>query len=104
MANDDQEGSSGSRAAEVADVLHEAAETHHIVFAIVDGADDDWATWYSDWLVRLSRLPAILGATPVRSDLTHLLVQLDRDYVADAPSERWEDVYADAIVKRFADA
>jgi hypothetical protein len=27
----------------VADVLHEAAETHHVVFRIVDGADDDWA-------------------------------------------------------------
>ncbi len=102
METTDQEGS--GRVAEVADVLHEAAETHHVVFAIVDGADDDWATWYSDWLVRLSRLPDLLGAAPVRSELTHLLVQLDRDYTADAPAERWEDVYGAAIVERFATA
>src|SRR5262249_59024685 len=38
-------------------LLHEAAETHHRVFRIVDGADDDWASWYADWLVNLSELP-----------------------------------------------
>ena len=41
---------------QVSDLLHEAAETHHRVFRIVDGADDDWATWYADWLVNLSDL------------------------------------------------
>jgi len=34
-------------------LLHTAGETHHIVFGIVDGNDDDWASWYSDWLLRL---------------------------------------------------
>jgi hypothetical protein len=47
--------------AEIADLLHEAGETHHIVYKIVDGNDDDWASWYSDWLIRLSRLPQLLG-------------------------------------------
>jgi hypothetical protein len=28
----------------VSDLLHEAAETHHRVFRITDGADDDWAS------------------------------------------------------------
>ena len=102
MPNVDQNRS--TRIADVAEVLHDAAETHHVVFAIVDGADDDWATWYSDWLVRLSRLPELLGTAPVRSDLTHLLVQVDRDYVANAPPERWEEVYAEAIVEHFATA
>jgi len=32
-------------------LLHEVGETHHTVFRIVDGADDDWASWYADWLV-----------------------------------------------------
>lgn len=36
------------------ELLHRAAETHHAVFAITDGADEDWASWYSDWLVRTS--------------------------------------------------
>ena len=28
----------------IADLLHEAAETHHRVYRIVDGADRDWAS------------------------------------------------------------
>jgi hypothetical protein len=34
---------------QIRNLLHEAGETHHRVFRIVDGADDDWATWYADW-------------------------------------------------------
>ncbi len=85
----------------IAEVLHRAAETHHVVFGIVDGADDDWATWYSDWLVNLSELPTLVGATPVRSELTYLLVKADKEYVASQPGERWEDVYARALLERF---
>ena len=79
---------------QVSGLLHEAGETHHRVFRIVDGADDDWASWYADWLLDLSELPQLLGAKPVRSHLVHALVQLDRDYTAAAPVERWEDWYA----------
>src|SRR5438094_4764068 len=39
---------------EVGALLHEAAETHHQVFRITDGADEDWASWYADWLIKLS--------------------------------------------------
>jgi hypothetical protein len=28
---------------QISRLLHEAGETHHRVFRIVDGADDDWA-------------------------------------------------------------
>jgi hypothetical protein len=64
----------------VAELLHEAAETHHQVFRITDGADDDWASWYAQWLVTLSELPELLGAKVVRSELTYLLVRLDKEY------------------------
>jgi len=87
------------RTAAVAEVLHDAAETHHIVWKIVDGNDPDWASWYSEWLLGLSRLPELLGAPPVRSELTWMLVQLDRDYRAHATDEPWEDVYAERIVR-----
>jgi hypothetical protein len=50
------------RSTKVSALLHEAAETHHQVFRITDGADDDWASWYADWLVTLSELPELLGA------------------------------------------
>ena len=55
------------RSARVVSLLHEAGETHHRVYRIVDGDDPDWASWYADWLVNLSELPQILGTTPVRA-------------------------------------
>ncbi|MDP9301924.1 MAG: hypothetical protein M3P43_13690 [Actinomycetota bacterium] len=85
----------------VAKLLHTAGETHHVVFAIVDGADDDWATWYSDWLVNLSELPKLLGGAPVRSELTHQLVSLDKEYTSEQPARRWEDYYAARLVERL---
>lgn len=89
-------------AAKVSELLHEAGETHHVVFRIVDGADDDWATWYSEWLITLSELPDLLGAKPVRSVLTYLLVRLDKEYVERRPDERWEDYYAKELLAHFA--
>jgi hypothetical protein len=82
-------------------LLHEAGETHHRVFRIVDGADDDWATWYADWLVNLSELPAVLGRKPVRSELTYLLVSLDKQFTAEHPAEPWEGYYAQRIIDHF---
>jgi hypothetical protein len=85
----------------VADLLHEASETHHVVYRIVDGDDPDWASWYADWLLALSELPQLLGSAPVRSHLVHALVQLDRDYAAEAREERWEDWYAERLLAEF---
>jgi hypothetical protein len=85
----------------IADLLHEAAETHHVVYRITDGDDPDWASWYADWLLAHSELPGLLGAAPVRSHLVHALVELDRAYVSAPQERRWEDVYADALVEEF---
>jgi hypothetical protein len=85
----------------VRELLHEAAEAHHIVFRITDGADDDWASWYTDWLIDHPELPDVVGVRPVPSELTWLLVQLDKDYSGAKPSERWEDWYAPRIVAHF---
>ncbi|MGZ4411395.1 MAG: hypothetical protein ACXVY8_04600 [Gaiellaceae bacterium] len=87
----------------IADLLHEAAETHHVVYRIVDGDDPDWASWYAGWLLTLSELPQLLGTTPVRSHLVSELVQLDRDYTSEPREERWEDWYAARLVERFGD-
>jgi hypothetical protein len=86
---------------QIAALLHEAAETHHTVYRIVDGDDPDWASWYADWLLNLSELPDLLGSRPVRSHLVHALVQLDRDYTAESPDERWEDWYATRLGERL---
>ena len=86
----------------VADLLHEAAETHHRVYRITDGDDPDWASWYADWLLRLSELPSLLASTPVRSELVYLLVLLDDEYMEEQPDEAWETYYARRLIAHFA--
>ena len=86
----------------VAALLHEAGETHHIVYRIVDGDDPDWASWYADWLLNLSELPEILGAKPVRSELVWLLVSLDRQYTEASPEIPWPHWYAERVLAHFA--
>jgi hypothetical protein len=86
----------------IAELLHEAAETHHRVYRITDGEDADWASWYASWLVDLSELPDALGRRPVRSELVYLLVLLDKEFTAKAPSEAWEEYYAARLKEHFA--
>jgi hypothetical protein len=85
----------------IAALLHEAAETHHVVFRITDGDDPDWASWYADWLLDHSELPGLLGRAPVRSHLVHALVELDRAVTASGTDEPWEGVYARGLIERF---
>ena len=90
------------KTAKVSDLLHEVGETHHRVYRIVDGADDDWASWYADWLTRLSELPDLLDMTPVRSELVYMLVRCDKEYTDNKPAGSWEDYYARAIIEHFS--
>jgi hypothetical protein len=89
------------RARRVSELLHEAGEVHHVVYRITEGADDDWASFYADWLTRHSELGDVLGSQPVRSHLTHELVESEREYAQAARSEPWEAWYAQRVVDRF---
>ena len=89
------------RASRVSELLHEAGEVHHVVYRITDGADDDWASFYADWLTQHSELGDVLGGAPVRSHLVHELVASERAYEDEGGGERWEDFYAARIVARF---
>jgi len=86
---------------QISRLLHEAGETYHHVFRIVDGADEDWASWYSDWLINLSELSPLPGTKPVCSELTYLLVSLDKDYTARYHGDPWETYYAQRIFDHF---
>ena len=85
----------------IAALLEEASETHHRVYRITDGVDDDWASWYADWLLRLSELSTLLGSTPVRSELVYMLVALDKEHSAAGAAERWPEFYATRLIERF---
>ena len=86
----------------LADLLHEAAETHHRVYRLTDGEDPDWASWYAGWLIDLSELPEILGRRPVRSELVYLLVLVDKEFAAQPAGEPWETYYARRLTEHFA--
>jgi hypothetical protein len=86
----------------VADLLREAAETHHRVYRITDGEDPDWASWYASWLIEHSELPTLLGRRPVRSELVYLLVLLDREVADQRITEPWEAYYARRLTEHFA--
>jgi hypothetical protein len=86
---------------QVGSLLLEAGEIHHRVYRIVEGADDDWASFYAWWLIELSELPALLGTKPVRSELVYMLVSLDKQYTAENPDESWERFYARQLVDHF---
>jgi hypothetical protein len=85
----------------IAALLHEAGETHHLVYRIVDGDDPDWASWYAQWLLDLSELTQVLGTTPVRSELVWMLVSLDKEYTNTKPDVPWPQWYAQHIVAHF---
>lgn len=90
-----------ANAEKVVSLLQEAAQTHHQVFRITDGTDQDWASWYADWLINLSELPSALGTKPVRSELVYLLVSLDKEYTAHGPGEAWAPYYAQRVLEHF---
>lgn len=86
---------------QIGELLHQVGEVHHIVFADTDGNDDDWATFYSDWLLAHSNLPKLLGRRPVRSHLTRDLVELDEEYTKLAPSQPWPAWYSERLVAKY---
>jgi NAD(P)H-hydrate epimerase len=92
---------SDDAATEIAKLLRQVGDVHHMVFADTQGADDDWATFYSDWLVAHSDLPRLLGRRPIRSHLTRDLVELDEQYMAGAPSEPWPMWYAQRLLAKY---
>ena len=69
--------------------------------SLVDGVDDDWATFYSEWLLRRTNLPKLLTKCPVRSALTRDLVVLDEDFQAAGLSDPWPRWYAEHLVAKY---
>ena len=44
----------------------------------------------------------MLAVKPIRSQLTHLLVSLHKQYLRDTRGEPWEDSYAAHILQHFS--
>lgn len=93
---------SDDHAMKIAGLLQQAGDVHHQVFADTGGSDEDWATFYSDWLLAHSELPRLLARRPVRSHLTADLVALDAEYAAKASSDPWPVWYAQRLIEKYA--
>jgi len=87
---------------QVANLLQKAGDVHHQVFADTDGNDEDWATFYSDWLLAHSNLSQLLGRRPIRSHLTRDLVELDTEYTSKAAADPWPAWYAQRLIAKYA--
>lgn len=89
------------RVTKLGELLHQAGELHHVYYGDVDGVDDDWATFYLQWLLSRSPFPQPLARPPVRSGLTRDLVHLDEDYVGSRQTEPWNSWYARRLVEKY---
>lgn len=85
---------------ELAEMLHQTSEDHHVAYKETDGVDPDWSIWYASHLIELG-FAQKLGATFLASDLIYLLVLADKTQVLEAPGTQWERWYADFFVTRY---
>ena len=87
--------------ARIAALLQEAGRLHHETFRSTDGVDDDWASWYSSWLTAHTELPELVGGRIVPSELTWMLVGLDKEYRQRSAAEDWFSYYAEELLRHF---
>lgn len=87
-------------ARELAKLLHQTAEDHHVAYRATDGVDPDWSIWYADRLLECG-IEKTLDAKLLKSDLIYLLVSADKELNLRAPGAHWENWYADFFVGRY---
>jgi hypothetical protein len=85
---------------QLAQLLHQTAEDHHVAYKATDGVDPDWSLWYSGRLLDQG-IEKILNAKLLKSDLIYLLVSADKEINAQAPGAQWETWYADYFISRY---
>ena len=83
----------------LAALFREAGHAHHQAYLDTDGEDPEWPRWYADFLHE--RLGALLGARFTRSELTYLLVQVDKTLHLHAPGADWPRYYARFFLERY---
>ena len=83
----------------ILNLLQETGQAHHQAFIEVDGADDDWAIWYADYL--FGKINDKLNTSLTRTQLAVLLVELDQLFKATSPDIHWTRFYATELIKRY---
>lgn len=81
---------------QLAILLKQTGNAHHAAYIETDGADPEWAGWYSGHLQAL--LGDGLGRPITRSEIVYLLVKAQRDQDACGSEKAWADYYANLIL------
>jgi hypothetical protein len=82
------------------ELFEQTGKAHHDAFAAVDGADDDWPTWYADYL--MNKIPALKGKSFTQNELADLLTQLSKQHAQSASGTPWPSYYAKFFVDHYA--
>jgi hypothetical protein len=82
---------------QITELLSQTGSAHHTAFLDVDGHDPDWPSWYAEYLQ--DRLPPLLGIEFTTSDLTNLMIELDRSYRVEKPNTPWQSYYAQRMME-----
>ncbi len=84
----------------LANLFMETGEAHHQAYIETDGADEDWAIWYADYLH--GKLPDHIGVTLAKSEIVYLLMLLSYEQPMNAPSGNWRVYYAEDLLGRYS--
>ncbi len=87
---------------DIARLLERTSHAHHEAFIQVDGADDDWAVWYAQYLQQ--PLSHRLGRQLSRTDITRALVTYDEEQQTRDPGSDWKGIYAAKFVEQYMKA
>ncbi len=85
--------------AQLTALLERTGHAHHEAFIQKDGADDDWALWYADYLQQ--PLSQLLGTELSRTTIVRCLVHLDEEAAAGRIAGDWKRGYAEHLVEHF---
>lgn len=84
----------------IVELLQETGHAHHQAFLATDGADPDWAIWYTDYLYE--KLPVYLGTQLDRSELVYAFKRLDYEIRMFFPNTPWPRFYAQELISRYS--
>lgn len=84
----------------LANLFEATGHAHHAAFSETDGADDNWAIWYAEYL--RPRLRDLVGVDRVEQDIVAWLVRTEHERAARAADAPWPVYYARSFANAYA--
>lgn len=81
-----------TRIDDIAELLVQAAHSHHEAFLATDGVDPEWPLWYAEFLH--GRIDEFLQARPTRSKLVQCLLNAEDAHGSSGANTPWPVFYA----------